>query len=159
MNKSMKITESELLQAVWELQIKNVSSDVLHKYVNGGHSVVVNEWFWRSSSTAVHICSRQKLTNLIGKQQILKRLRTMIFEGSIEWKHKGCTFGIKNDYLNQSLFEDARNFWLELGVPTGFENGKWKTAIVDNILEKKQLAFEYLLKNHSHKLSSLKVGV
>jgi hypothetical protein len=155
----MKIKESELLQAVWDLQIKNVSSDVLHKYINGGHSVAVNECFWRSSSTAVHICSRQQITNLIGKQQILKRIRKMIFEGSIEWKHQGCTFGIKNDYLNQSLFEDARNFWLELGVPTGFENGKCNTAIVENFLEKKNAAVTYLLKNHSHKLCSLKVGV
>ena len=154
----MKISESELLQAVWDLQIKNASEDVLHRYVNGGHSVAQNDRFWLSSSTSVHTCSRHKITSLIGKQQIYKRIRLMISKGAIEWKHKDCTFGIKNEEMNKSLFEDARNFWLKLGVPTGFENGKCNTAIVDNILEKKKLAFEYLLKNHSYKLSSLKVG-
>jgi hypothetical protein len=155
----MKITEGELLQSVWDLQIKNASEDVLHRYTNGGHGVAKNDIFWLSSSTSVHICSRHKITNLIGKQQIFKRIRKMISKGSIEWKHKDCTFGIKNNELNKSLFEDARNFWLKLGVPTGFENGKCNTAIVDNFLEKKNAAVEYLLKNHSHKLSSFKVGV
>ena len=150
----MKITDGGMLQAIWDLQIKNASKDVLHRYVSGGHSVTKNDRFWLASSTAVHICSRHLLTDLIGKQQIYKRIRSMISNGSVEWRHQGCTFGIKNHEMTKSLFEDARNFWLELGVPTGFENGRCNTAIVHDILEKRDAALKYLLKNHSDKLQS-----
>ena len=81
----------------------------------------------------------------------------MISKGSIEWKHQGCTFGIKSEVLNKSLFQDARNFWVGLGVPTGIENGRCNNEIIDNFSEKKKAAVDYLLKNHSHKLYPLEV--
>lgn len=107
----MKITDQQLMQAIWRLQLKTLAKQVLHTHPQGQYSVVYEHWY--AMSSGVHIMDREELTPLLGRQQLLKRIRSLYKKGLIK-THYGArlsTFYIDSDAAKLA-FEAARNWWL-----------------------------------------------
>jgi hypothetical protein len=73
----MQITDPELLEAIWQNQLKRLSRAVLSKYVGGRYGLVNDADFWFKSASSEHRISRSNITEKIGSQQLLKRLSKM----------------------------------------------------------------------------------
>jgi hypothetical protein len=118
----MKISNEGFLQKIWERQLLKLSSNVLSKYVGGKFSVTATDDFENSSSLST--AERQCITDKLGKQQILKRIRELANSGHIKFIYRDFTFAIISEQANQA-FEAARNFYLEHGIPPhGFDSEK-----------------------------------
>lgn len=117
----MKIHDDALIQAIWTLQLKCLSRDVLHHYVGGKYGLVDESWFLIASD--IHTCERHLITPKLGKQQIYKRLRKLIEQKYVSWAHKPNTFFIDTVQAKEA-FTAAREFWLSKGVPEGFTTTK-----------------------------------
>ncbi|WP_345882678.1 hypothetical protein [Shewanella algae] len=112
----MKINDDQLMQKIWELQIKKSASGVLHRYFGGGHGLVVDSEFWEGASLDVHVSERHQITSKIGRQQLLKRIRNLIEQGRLMWIHEGRTFGVADKHMWLPLFHSARNAWQDIGL-------------------------------------------
>lgn len=145
----MKISDSELLKLIWQRQIFEASKGVLNNYIGGGVGLCDDNDFWCASSTDVHICNRNQITDKIGKQQILKRIRQLIDSGELVWVHRDLTFSIADKDKVERLFNNARDFWLDNGIPEGITNGECNTVEVANLDELKGGAFEFLSSKES----------
>ena len=127
----MKISDTELLQAIWLNQLKQLSKGVLGHYVGDSWGVCSDDDFWYEAASGEGRVSRQNVTSEIGSGQLLSRLRALSQAEKIKFKRE-LTFFIDSP-LARKAFQTARVFWLQNGVPTGHENGKARTAKVDNI--------------------------
>lgn len=111
----MKMTDEQLLAAIWLLQIRVTAGHVLHRHPQGRYSVVYESWFVMSSS--IHIMERDRITPLLKRQQLLKRIRSLFQQGSIssEYGSRLLTFYISNDKALQ-VFLAARQWWTDKGI-------------------------------------------
>jgi hypothetical protein len=150
----MKISTTNLLHAIWLYQIKEASTGVLHRYVGGNHGLCSNNDFWRKSATSIHRCERQHITSKISKAQLLRRIKALIDEGLVEWTSFYLVFSVKSDSLTTELFIDARNFWLNQGVPEGVKNGRSNTVKIENLEQKQEAALSYLMEKHFYDVLS-----
>jgi len=151
----MKISPTNLLHAIWLYQIKKASTGVLHRYVGGNYGLCSNTDFWRKSATSIHRCERQNITKKISKAQLLRRIKSLVDEGLIEWTAFDLAFSVKNDSLTAELFIDARNFWISKGVPEGIKDGKSNTVKIENLEHKQEAALNYLMEKHFYGVLSL----
>ncbi|BBB29338.1 hypothetical protein [Neptunomonas japonica] len=121
----MKITDENLLNAVWENQMRLLAKGVLHKYNGGFYGVVCDDEYWLFASMAEHMASRQRITDLIKKPHLRSRIARLILEKKIYsvYGKSLLTFCINSDHA-KAAFKDARQFWLSSGVPEGYSEGK-----------------------------------
>lgn len=107
----MKITDQQLMQAIWHLQLKTLAKEVLHTHPQGQYSVVREDWYEMSSD--IHIMHREELTPLLGRKQLLKRIRSLYKKGLIKTQYgdRLLTFYIDSDTAKLA-FEAARKWWL-----------------------------------------------
>lgn len=127
----MRISDEELLQAMWENQLRLLSSRVLYTYFGGRYGLVADEEFWFKSVSSEHRISRQNITELIGSQQLMKRIRGLCKQGDVKDSHSdSLTFFIDGENAKKA-FQEARHWWLEQGVPEGFENGACRTVAME----------------------------
>ena len=144
----MKITDEELLKAIWTNQLRLLSTEVLQNYIGGSVGVCGDRDEDYKYSSYEHIRSRCRITDKIGSQQLLKRLRELKSKNLIEtymaiWRQPESflCFMIKND-KSLEAFKSARQFWLDKGVPTGYstlDDGRGcanstKDVVVDSLL-------------------------
>jgi hypothetical protein len=150
----MKITDDELLHAIWLNQLKNLSSGVLCNYIGGGVGL------WRNFEFASdqHIRWREEVTDRLSKQQLLKRIRKLAECGKITspYGKRLLTFYIESPAAREA-YEAANQWWRERGVPEGY--GKHpdgrdyaKTVKLDNLDALKAECAQYLLANWSDAL-------
>ena len=125
----MKLTDEQLLAAIWVNQLKKLSKNVTHLYVGGGTGVCDDDEFWYESASSEHRVWREKVTDKIKPPQLLKRLRQLTAAKLIKFRDETIFF-IDDDRALKA-FKDARQFWLDHGVPTGVKNNKCLTAMVD----------------------------
>ncbi|MEQ5834193.1 hypothetical protein [Marinobacter sp. NFXS9] len=120
----MKISDIELIQAIWKNQIRLLSGSVVMRYVGGMYGVCRNDDFWYVSNSSEHRCSRQNITRVLGEQQLWSRIKRLYQEGHLSSKYHGelLTFFIDGE-LAREAFSAARNWWLARGIPQGMENG------------------------------------
>jgi hypothetical protein len=145
----MKISDEDFMESLWLLQITNASKSVLQRYVGGGHGLCHDDDFWRDASLSIHKCYRHRITDKLGKQQILARVRDLIKRGFMRWDMKDCTFILSDDERNQELFASAREFWLAQGVPFGTVNGVSQTIKIENYETKCEQALVQLKTQHA----------
>jgi hypothetical protein len=135
----MKISDDELLAAIWLRQIRQLSTTVIDRYVGDSINVCSDDEHNFFFSSHQSITSRHLVTDKIGKQQLLKRLRWLRDMEKIKM-NRSESFYIDNDDA-KAAFHDARQWWLNNGVPTGYskytmesgrESTRANTIQVDN---------------------------
>lgn len=132
----MKITDNELLDAIWEQQLRSIASDVLHRYMGGGIGLCDTGETWYRYSCDLHIRCRENLTKKIGGKQLLTRIKKLARYNQIETlmstkNHSVLTYMIECP-ASREAFETSRNFWLEKGVPDDSnDKGRNTTKDVD----------------------------
>lgn len=126
----MKINDEQLLRKIWINQLRNLCAGVLHNYVGGRVGLCNNDEYWFQAASGESFISRSRVTDCLGKSQLLNRLRKLADSGLIR-TYRDLTFWIENEQA-WLAFNSARAFWLEHGVPEGIEkNGRCRTANVD----------------------------
>ncbi|WP_027858399.1 hypothetical protein [Marinobacterium jannaschii] len=126
---AMKISDKELLDAVWENQLRLLSRTVLHKYMGGSYGLACGDDFWFYASSSEHIVSRQRVTDLISKKHLRSRIVSLINEGKIHSPNGDRVLGFCIDSdLAREAFSAAREFWLSKGVPEGHSEGRANTV-------------------------------
>lgn len=130
----MKITDSELMQAVWENQLKNLSTGVLHRYIDNKHSVRgADDEHW---SAHEHISFVHHIITPLTRAHLRNRIKRLISQGLIYsgYGEKVLTFQIRSQQAS-SAFIAAREFWLDIGVPTGFDfdNKRMRSVHIDEL--------------------------
>ncbi|MCH7421260.1 hypothetical protein [Shewanella sp. MM_2022_3] len=118
----MKITDEELMQRIWQMQLRTVTTGVLDCYAgNAGREYAVSgakcdsEFLYASS---MMLFNREQLTNVICKSQLLFRLRDLARQKLIKMDSR--TFRIDNHEAREA-YQLARQWWLDHGVPTGYD--------------------------------------
>lgn len=103
----MKLTDEQLMQLIWENQMRIMPKKIIHRYVNGGYSLCTDDQFWYSQSCAENVASRTRITKVIGKQHLLNRIRVLVSKECLWADHnpmKMVVFAIQNEQA-----EDAYN--------------------------------------------------
>lgn len=140
----MKISDAELMQAIWEYQIKKIAQAVAHKYVPTSYGLCPDEPFWYSSACHIHYIDRKKVTSAIHPQQLLSRIRNLIKEGAVQ-DIRNTGFMIHNRD-SMEAFKKARAWWEAKGLRDGYNtDGSSRTIELRNFDELKAECQEYLL--------------
>ena len=154
----MKITDDELLHAIWLNQLNGLSGSVLYNYIGGGVGLTGEGDTDFEFASGEHVCSRQHVTTAVGRQQLLKRLRVLVATGRLvsPYGKKLLTFYIDSPAAREA-FKAARLWWREQGVPEGYgkhPDGRSyaKTVKLDNLNALKDECAQYLLANWSDAL-------
>ena len=117
-----KITDKELLIAIWERQISQLSHRVISNFIGGNIAVCDGDKTYYEFSSHISQTSRHLLTNKIGPKQLLKRIRLLNENGLLKIDRYGA-FYIDNSESFEA-FKFARNWWCKAGVPTGYSKEK-----------------------------------
>lgn len=138
----MKITDEELLDAIWQAQLRATAKGVIHYYIGGGIGLCNDNDTWYKHSCDLHVIERSQITKKIGDQQLLKRLRSLVDKGFILslYGKRLLTFMVDKNSA-WLAFKDAREFWLDHGVPEGSNEGVMNTTKdvnVDDLLSRCQ---------------------
>ena len=154
----MKITDDELLHAIWLNQLSGLSSSVLCNYIGGGVGLDGDDEYDFTHASGEHVCGRQRVTTAVGRQQLLKRLRALVTAGKLvsPYGKQLLTFYIDSPAAREA-FKAARQWWSEQGVPEGYgkhPDGRSyvKTIKLDNLDALKAECAQYLLANWSDAL-------
>jgi len=129
----MKISDEELIHCIWINQLRLLSTSVIHNYFGGSVGVVCNDDFWYSSASSGHVCSIEKITDIIGRQQLRKRLKRLYYNDLLAFPNGSLLTFFIDSIEAKKAFVYARNFWLKNGVPEGFEDNKCRTAKIANM--------------------------
>ena len=126
----MKITDGELLDAIWKNQLKKMASSILDHYVGVSYGLgkdIKSDWDF---VFAVGKCSiyRDSLNVNIGNGQLLIRIKKLLKKGLIKTDRKiepnsGFHFYIDSKAARDS-YEDCYSYWKGCGVPSGFDEVK-----------------------------------
>ncbi|MGH8421890.1 MAG: hypothetical protein ACRER3_05970 [Pseudomonas fluorescens] len=126
----MKVSDAEILKAIWRQQVKITAKGVVCSYASGRKGVE-----GKSSQHYVqdmHIVSRERLGIPLSGGHLRKRLIALIGTGDLCWSVHNCTFWRKNAIADE-VFDYAVQWWTERGVPTGYDevDKRMRTAHVD----------------------------
>ena len=74
----MKLTNEELLQEIWRVQLENTSKGVISHYIGGGIGLESGSYDDRKYySCDVHIMDRCRITKKVGYTHLLHRIRKL----------------------------------------------------------------------------------
>lgn len=112
----MKITDDELLRAIWQRMLHNVVVAVTNHYIGGDRGLCKSDYRF-AFRFDVHICNRATLTDKIGKQQLLSRVRKLINEGKL----KGTGGSLLTTFYvdlpcREEVYDFCRQLWIEKGL-------------------------------------------
>ncbi|RBL69834.1 hypothetical protein C3E98_019270 [Pseudomonas sp. MWU13-2625] len=142
----MKVTDEEILQAIWRAQVKKTANGVITNYVGGGKALSGSDS--QRYAQGLHMISRRAWGVPLSYAQLRRRTLTLIKARSIPW-HTGFNGSIIwiDDQRAKAVFEFARQWWRDQGVPEGFDEQRkrMRTVQVDEFGEKvEQLEAELL---------------
>jgi hypothetical protein len=109
----MKITDQQLMQAIWRLQLKQLASRVLDHYVGGRYATREDDH--TSMFYSSYVYGTMVITALSDSQRRV-RIKRLITAGYIYQSTTGGSFCIQSPQATQA-FQAARQFWLDKGVP------------------------------------------
>ncbi|MCG9964578.1 hypothetical protein [Shewanella cutis] len=116
----MKITDEELMQCIWQMQLRTMVVGMLIYYVGNRYGVIAEKIGSGLCSTSrMSIVQRQHLTNAICKNQLLFRLRDLARQKLI--KMDSFSFYIDSHEAHEA-YQLARQWWIDNGVPTGYDS-------------------------------------
>lgn len=131
-----KITDDELMLAIWKNQLRRLATGVLHHYIGGEYGLVNDDRYWYLAASSEHILNRHRVTDVVTKMHLRKRIVDLIQKGRVHspYGEDVLTFCVDCGDAKRA-FEDARDFWLSKGVPQGMTDGKCNTAKIDRFCE------------------------
>ena len=147
----MKITDDQLMKAIWLYQLKRMAKGVVDHYFGQRFAVKGSSdsdlyfssyiHFGETAQINVELSENQRL----GASQRRVRIKRLIQQGKLHQEHNDRSFYIKTSQSREA-FEYARDFWIKSGVPA-FKSG---TATPVPLAEIKRLGiamscFEQLL--------------
>lgn len=147
----MKITDDQLIDAIFNFQIRMASTGVLHNF-GGGKSVCPERGFWRWYAPSIPFCELGSVLGGVSAGRMLELVRPHFANGRIKWVFNRVLFSVSDEDAVSSLFADARRFWLDVGVPTGVVDGKPQIAVVDEFGDLKDEAVRFLMSRHGKTL-------
>jgi hypothetical protein len=109
----MKITDQQLMQAIWHMQLKQLASRVLDRYVGGCYATREDDDFNQFHSSYMH--GTMVITELSDSQRRI-RIKRLIAAGYIYQTRTSRSFCIQTPQATQA-FQAARQFFLDKGVP------------------------------------------
>lgn len=128
----MKVTDEELMHAVWVAQLKRTAKGVINTYMGGGYAVCEDEFeFNYYFSCGLYFTFRDNIDVNLGNRHKLTRLKKLRRNERISSPfHKGM-YMIDNQ-MSRDAFSRARQFWLNAGVPTGYDDRKARTVFMED---------------------------
>jgi len=147
----MKVTDEEILQAIWRAQVKKTANGVITNYVGGGKALSGSGSGSGSQRYAqgLHMISRRAGGVPLSYAQLRRRTLALIKGSSIPWRtdFNGSIIWI-DDQRAKDVFEFARQWWRDKGVPEGFDEQRkrMRTVQVDEFGEKVEELEAELLK-------------
>lgn len=129
----MKVTDNEILKAVWREQLKKTAHGVIDNYVGGvkGLKDPRSQGFAQS----LYMISRQQLDVPLSKGHLANRLKTLVgAAGTLQWEGRSGNAYRFTGYGADEAFSYALNWWQKQGVPGGFdvEQRSMRTARVED---------------------------
>ncbi len=142
----MKVPDSEILRAIWRAQVKKTASGLITNYVGGGKALSSGDS--QRYAQGLHMISRRAWGVPLSYAQLRRRTIALIKDSSLPWRSdfNGSTIWI-DDQRAKDVFEFARQWWRDQGVPEGFDEERkcMRTVQVDGFGEKvEQLEAELL---------------
>ena len=142
----MKVTDEEILQSIWRAQVKKTANGVITNYVGGGKALSGSDS--QRYAQGLRMISRRAWGVPLSYAQLRRRTLALIKARSIPWRadFNGSIIWI-DDQRAKDVFEFARQWWRDQGVPEGFDEQRkrMRTVQVDEFGEKvEQLEAELL---------------
>ena len=139
----MKLTDDQLMKAIWLYQLKRMAKGVVHHYVGQRYatsdssdgSFYHSSYMWAGESALI--------TTELAASQRRVRIKKLIKQGRLHQQHNDRTFFI-NSVAAREAFEAARQFWINAGIPV------WVYQKVDPVplTEAKRLSLELSCAEH-----------
>jgi hypothetical protein len=126
----MSISDEELLRNIWVNQLRILAGNVTIRHCNSRFGVVSDDEYNFSRVSAQARISCDRITDVLGHDQLKRRIRRLCDRGHIrpyggqDMSH----FFITGD-MAMEAFREARNWWMNKGVPTGWTGeGSYKSS-------------------------------
>jgi hypothetical protein len=117
MNKA-KVSDEELLAAIWLLQVRNTARGCISNYV--GNRKGITSQSMQNYAQDINLMSREKLGVQLSNGHLRKRLIHLIEGGLVQWSVRSCSFWINNEKAKE-IFDYACEWWANHGVPSGYD--------------------------------------
>lgn len=117
----MKVTDAEILKAVWRAQVKRTARGVITNYVGGSKGLTGDRDQDRHYAQYQSMISRGGLGIQLSNGQLARRLKALIDGDVLHWCGRpGNAYEFRTEAA-MNVFRFARNWWAERGVPSGFD--------------------------------------
>jgi len=117
----MKVTDAEILRAIWLAQVKRTAKGVITNYVGGSKGLTGDRDQDRHFAQYQSMISRGNLGIPLGNGQLARRLKSLIGQHGLKWRDgRSSSYEFMTDAA-MDVFRFARNWWAERGVPSGFD--------------------------------------
>ncbi|KJH75314.1 hypothetical protein [Pseudomonas sp. ES3-33] len=117
----MKVTDAEILQAVWLAQVRRTARGVITNYVGGSKGLTGERDQDRHFAQYQSMISRGGLGIQLSKGQLARRLKALIDGDTLHWCGRpGNAYEFRTETA-MAVFRYARNWWADRGVPSGFD--------------------------------------
>lgn len=143
----MKVTDKQILDAIWRRMIINTARGAVSRYVGGFYGLAGDRM--RRYGQDLHIISRAALGVPLSHGHLRKRIIALINAGELQWLTHDCTYWI-NCERSLEVWNRATDWWASRGVPGGYDNDKggMRTAPLENFAEladqlERELLFEF----------------
>lgn len=130
----MKVTDAEILQAIWRAQVKKTARGVIDNYIGGTKGLRRDSEQDRHFAQYQYMIGRGNLGIALGKGQLARRLKALIGGENLQWQGApGHVYEFRTDAA-MDVFRFARNWWADHGVPSGWDadNQCMRTMRLDN---------------------------
>ena len=130
----MKVTDAEILRAIWLSQVKRTAKGVIDNYVGGNKGLKGDRDQDRHFAQYQSMISRGNLGIPLSNGQLARRLKALIGSHGLKWRDgRQSSYEFMIDTATD-VFRFAREWWAARGVPSGFDDVAkcMRTARVDD---------------------------
>jgi hypothetical protein len=135
----MKLSNKELLNKIWVIQIKKMTAGALLTHFDGKKSVARCTADYIEMASSMGAKEREvllaEIDDDIDKKYLQKRIAGLVKSKDIKWisgASRNKRFSINASGIIRKVFSEARNAWMELGIPVGYSGGIIRSAAVEN---------------------------
>ncbi|MCQ9186815.1 hypothetical protein KMT30_48820, partial [Streptomyces sp. IBSBF 2953] len=82
----MKVTDAEILQAIWRAQVKKTARGVIDNYIGGTKGLKRDSEQDRHYAQYQYMIGRGSLGIALGKGQLARRLKALIGGENLQWQ-------------------------------------------------------------------------